>query len=71
MKDEDIDTSDSPELGSEFFKNAIFWPGTKRPITIHLDPDVLWFFCKRGKRYKEAINVVLRKYVEAQKRRAG
>lgn len=70
MKDEDIDCSDNPELGPEFFKKATFWPGTKNPITIRLDPDVLWFFVKRGKHYKAAINAVLRKYVKEQSRRA-
>jgi len=68
MTDEDIDTSDIPKLGPEFFKNAILLPDTKKPVTIRLDPDVLWFFCKQGNRYKTAINSVLRKYVEAQTR---
>jgi len=70
MKDEDIDYSDNPKLGPDFFKNAIFWSGPKKQITIRLDPDVLRFFRKR-KRYQTTINAVLRKYVETQKRRAG
>ena len=71
MKDEDIDYSDNPKLGPEFFKNAVWWPGTKKQITIRLDPDILAFFRKKGVRYQTTINAVLRKYVEAQKRRAG
>lgn len=70
MKDEEIDYSDIPKLGPEFFKEAIWWPGPKKQITLRLDPDILRFF-KRRKRYQTTINAVLRKYVEAQKRRAG
>lgn len=70
MKDEEIDYSDIPKLGPEFFKEAIWWPGPKKQITLRLDPDILRFF-KRRKRYQTTINAVLRKYVETQKRRAG
>ena len=70
MKDEDIDTSDNPELDADFFRRAIWWPGTKKQITIRLDPDILDFFRKEGVRYQTKINAVLRKYVEAQKRHA-
>jgi len=71
MKDEDIDYSDNPKLGPDFFKEAIWWPGPKKQITLRLDPDVLAFFRKKGARYQTTINAVLRKYVETQKRRAG
>jgi len=70
LRDSDIDLSDSPELGSDFFANAIFWPGPKRQITLRLDPDVLKFFRKQGRGYQTAINAVLRKYMEAQVRKA-
>lgn len=69
MRDEDIDLSDSPELGPDFFANAILWPGPKRQITLRLDPDVLKFFRKQGRGYQTTINAVLRKYMEAQERR--
>lgn len=71
MRDEDIDFSDSPELGPDFFKNAIWWPGPKEQITLRLDPDVLKFFRKQGPGYQTTINAVLRKYVEAQERNSG
>jgi len=71
LKDEDIDHSDIPKLGTAFFKDAILWPGTKKQITIRLDPDVLAFFRKRSKRYQTTINAVLRTYVQAQKRRSA
>jgi uncharacterized protein (DUF4415 family) len=67
MRDEDIDFSDIPKLGPDFFKNAILWPGPKKQITLRIDPDVLAFFRKHGRGYQTTINAVLRKYVEAQK----
>ena len=70
MKDHDIDVSDNPELGEQFFKEAIWWPGPKQQITLRLDPDVLAFFRKGGRGYQTTINAVLRKYVEARKGRA-
>ena len=65
MTDEEIDTSDIPELTDEFFKKAILWPGTKKQITLRLDPDIITFFRKQGKGYQSMINAVLRKYVDA------
>ena len=71
MRDEDIDLSDSPELGPEFFANAIIWPGPKKQITLRIDPDVLTFFRKLGRGYQSTINAVLRKYMEARKERTS
>lgn len=68
LKGEDIDYSDNPELGEDFFREAVIWPGTKQQITLRLDPDVLEFFKKQGRGYQSTINAVLRKYMEAQKR---
>lgn len=69
MKDQDIDVSDNPELGEQFFREAIWWPGPKQQITLRLDPDVLAFFRKGGRGYQTTVNAVLRKYVEACKAR--
>ncbi len=69
MRDEDIDFSDSPKLGPDFFANAIIWPGPKKQITLRVDPDVLTFFRKHGRGYQTTINAVLRKYMEARKER--
>jgi hypothetical protein len=42
MKDSDIDYSDIPPLGGEFFKRATAaWPPPKQQLTIRLDADVL------------------------------
>ena len=71
QKDYDIDFSDNPPLARKFFEEAAFWPGRKRQITLRLDPDTLALFRGTGKSYQTTINAVLRKYVEAQKRRAG
>jgi len=71
LKDEQINYSEVPELGPEFFSRAIRWPGKKKQITLRLDPDVLAFFRKGGRGYQTTINAVLRKYVEARKGRAG
>jgi len=69
LGDKDIDFSDIPKLGPDFFANAIVWPGTKEQITLRLDPDVLKFFRKQGRGYQTTINAVLRKYMEAQEHR--
>jgi uncharacterized protein (DUF4415 family) len=69
LEDKDIDYSEIPKQGPDFFANAILWPGPKKQITLRLDPDVLAFFRKTGKGYQTSINAVLRKYVEVAKGR--
>jgi uncharacterized protein (DUF4415 family) len=71
LRDEDIDYSDAPKLGPDFFAHAILWPGPKKQITLRLDPDVLAFFRKHGRGYQSTINAVLRKYMTARKERTG
>jgi uncharacterized protein (DUF4415 family) len=66
LRDSEIDFSESPELGPDFFKHAIRWPGRKKQITLRLDPDVLGFFRRHGKGYQTAINAVLRHYMKSQ-----
>lgn len=67
MKDEDIDFSDNPKLGEDFFKEAVFWHGNKQQVTLRIDQDVLAFFKERGKGYQKLINAILRKYMEVKK----
>lgn len=69
LQDKDIDYSEIPKQGPDFFANAILWPGPKKQITLRIDPDVLAFFRKTGKGYQTSINAVLRKYVEVVKSR--
>lgn len=77
MPDEEIDFSDIPEAGEEFFKNAkrgTMYRAVKQQTTIRLDADVLdWFkrHARNGKGYQTDINRVLRAYVEAQEKKAG
>jgi uncharacterized protein (DUF4415 family) len=67
MRDEEIDTSDSPELGVDFFKEAVAWPAQKRQVTLRLDPEILEYFKSQGRGYQTAINNVLRRYIETHK----
>jgi len=69
MKDRDINLSDIPELDDDFFADAKLWPGKKKQITLRLDPDVVEFFKEGGRGYQSSINIVIRRYMEAQQRR--
>lgn len=70
LKDEDIDTSDIPELGEEFWKNAkVAFPGQKQAISIRLDDDVLEWFKAQGRGYQSRINAILRSYMEAARKK--
>lgn len=61
MEDEDIDTSDIPELDDTFFQNAELRVPVKKPVTLRLDADVLEWFKAGGKGYQTKINQLLRK----------
>lgn len=65
MKDQDIDTSEIPELGEDFFKNAELHIPTKQSVTIRLDADVLEWFKSQGAGYQTRINQLLRQYMQA------
>jgi len=66
MNDDEIDYSDIPELGEDFWKNAkLVIPDQKAKISIRLDKDILEWFKAEGKGYQTKINAVLRSYVEA------
>ena len=70
MQDADIDLSDSPELPPSFFEKAVPWPGKKKLISLRVDSDVLSFFKRQGRGYQTAINLLLRRYMEAQQYRS-
>ena len=40
----------------------------KKPVSLHLDPDVITFFKAAGSGYQTRINAVLRPYMDAQKK---
>ena len=69
MSDEDIDTSDIPELDDEFFQQAELHLPVKKPVTIRLDADVLEWFKGQGQGYQTRINNLLRKYMETHQNR--
>ena len=60
--DDEIDYSEIPPLGDNFWKNATLrLPETMELIQVIVDKDIAEFFKRSGKR----INDVLRDYVEA------
>jgi uncharacterized protein (DUF4415 family) len=66
MKDDEIDFSDIPKIDPDVFKKMIIrMPRRKELVSIRIDPDVLGWFRKQGRRYQTRINAVLRSYVEA------
>ncbi len=67
MKDSEIDTSDIPPLGKDFWDNAIIrYPTSKVMVSIRLDPEVLAWFKKQGPGYQTKINAILRSFMQAQ-----
>jgi uncharacterized protein (DUF4415 family) len=63
LSDEEIDYSDIPPLGDEFWKNAVrnpFYKPTKTSTTVRLDSDVLMWLKSKGKGYQTRINAILR-----------
>lgn len=72
LRDEEIDTSEHPEMTPEMFAKAIARKGLKRiprkqQITLRIDADVLDWFKSKGKGYQSRINALLRAYMEAHK----
>jgi uncharacterized protein (DUF4415 family) len=70
MRDEDIDTSEIPELTPEQFAKALVRRGMKpfarkQQITLRIDEDVLEWFKRRGAGYQTHINELLREYMKA------
>ncbi len=69
IKDKNIDYSDIPELDESFWANAVMeYPERKKPVTLRLDTDVLYWFKSLGKGYQTRINSVLRSFYNAHKR---
>ena len=64
--DEQIDTSDIPELDDAFFERAELRVPAKQPVTLRIDEDVLAWFKAQGKGYQTRINKLLRQYMENQ-----
>ena len=77
MLDEEIDTSDAPEiLDWSNAKRGMFYRPFKQQITLRLDADVVsWFKERAGRRwlrgYQAEINRVLREHVVRTERDAA
>lgn len=68
IPDEDIDCSDIPELGKEFWNNAVLvMPEKKKAVSLRLDQEVVDYFKRQGKGYQTKINAVLKAYIQAHK----
>lgn len=66
MTDDDIDTSDIPELDDGFFERAsVRVPEQQVPVTLRVDANVLAWFKAQGEDYEERLNAALRLYAEA------
>jgi uncharacterized protein (DUF4415 family) len=63
------------DLPDDFWDQAsVVVPGTKQPISLRVDADVLDWFKTQGPRYQSRINAVLRSYMTQRRqksRRAG
>jgi uncharacterized protein (DUF4415 family) len=69
IPDEEIDTSDIPELGDHFWETAkMVMPTSKQAVSLRLDSDILDWFKSQGKGYQSTINNVLRTYVNHQQK---
>lgn len=75
--EDDVDTSDIPELTEEFWQNAVrnpYFKPIKQQLTLRLDSDLVAWFKRRtadGRGYQSAINKALREYVTRQDRKTG
>jgi len=66
MPDEEIDTSDAPELADwSIGVRGKYYRPIKQQVTMRLDADILAYFQQiRGRGFTTEINRVLREYVE-------
>lgn len=65
LTDDDIDTSDIPEVTDEFFERAKWRRRPPVTVTLDLDPDVLAWFQAQGDDWQRRLRVALRLYAEA------
>jgi uncharacterized protein (DUF4415 family) len=73
LPDDQIDTSDIPELPPGAWKNAVrgrFYRPIKQAVFMRLDADVVAWLKKRGKGYQTRANSILRQTMLAETKRA-
>ncbi|RCW28678.1 uncharacterized protein (DUF4415 family) [Ciceribacter lividus] len=69
LQDEDIDTSDIPELDDTFWKKAVVVePEGTEQITLRVKKSVLQAFRATGKGYQTRMNAVLESYARSLKK---
>jgi uncharacterized protein (DUF4415 family) len=77
ITDQEIDEAaltdpDAPPTAFDYWQDATpVSPPHKQRVTLHLDPEVVDFFRRQGRGYRERMNAVLQAYVASQKRRTG
>ena len=65
MTDDEIDTSDIPELDDEFFANAKLWvPKKRRSVTLNVENDVLEWFEEQGPNFQYRMSDALKEYAD-------
>jgi uncharacterized protein (DUF4415 family) len=72
LPDDQIDTSDIPELPPRAWKGAVrgrFYRPVKRAVSMRLDADVIAWLKKRGKGYQTRANRILRQHMLADSKR--
>jgi uncharacterized protein (DUF4415 family) len=72
LPDDQIDTSDIPELPPSAWKNAIrgrFYRPVKEAVSLRLDADVIAWLRKAGRGYQTRANRILRERMLAEVRR--
>jgi uncharacterized protein (DUF4415 family) len=70
MKDDEIDTSDIPELPESAWKDAVrggFYRPVKKAVSLRLDTDVIAWLKKDGEGYQTRANRLLRERMLADK----
>jgi uncharacterized protein (DUF4415 family) len=74
LPDDQIDTSDIPELSPGAWKDALrgkFYRPVKQAVSLRLDADVVAWLKKRGKGYQTRANRILREHMLTDMRKAG
>ena len=72
LPDDQIDTSDIPELPPSAWKNAVrgrFYRPVKQAVSLRLDADVVAWLKKPGKGYQTRANYILRERMLAQRKK--
>ena len=72
LPDDQIDTSDIPELPPDAWKDAVrgrFYRPVKQAVSMRLDADVVAWLKKRGKGYQTRVNSILRQTMLADSKR--